>query len=139
MVQKIIFDQKVMAFMKVFDYITHAQLKDCVNEPSYVLFIVDPGQMAKAIGKGGINVKKLEKKLGKKIKIAEFSDNALQFAGNLMFPAKIKDSERDGNTLIFEAENTASRGIMIGRGASHLRKTEEIVKRYFEIDEIKIK
>jgi len=125
--------------MSLFDKITHASLKDCINDEGFVLFIVEPGNMAKAIGKGGANIKRLEQKIGKKVKVAEFNENPLQFAGNLMYPARIKDSDRQGGVLIFEAADSASRGMMIGRNASHLRKTEEIVKRYFDIDEIKVK
>jgi len=139
MASKIIFDTKLMGIMSMFDKITHASLKDCIPFDDHYVFIVERGEMAKAIGKGGSNIKLLERKLNLKVKVAEYADNACQLTANLMYPAKIKDIKEEEGKIFVQSLDHASRGIMIGRNASNLRRVEGIVKRYFSIDEIKVK
>lgn len=139
MASKIIFDTKLMGIMSMFDNITHAALKDCIPFDDQYVFIVDRGQMAKAIGKGGSNIKLLERKLKLKVHVAEYADNACQLTANLMYPAKIKDIKEEDGKIFVQSLDHNSRGIMIGRNANNLRRVEGIVKRYFSIDEIKVK
>lgn len=139
MASKIVFDTQVMGIMSLFDKITHASLKDCIQFEDAFVFIVDKGEIAKAIGKGGANIKLLEKKLGKRVKVAEFADNAMQLTCNLMYPAKIKDCKEEDGVITLESQDHSSRGVMIGRNASTLRRVEGIVKRYYPISEIKVK
>ena len=58
---KIVYDQNLLKFMSVFESMTHARVKDCLqahlidakSEFDLVLFIVEPGDMGKAIGPKG--------------------------------------------------------------------------------------
>lgn len=135
---KIKFDINTMQIMSLFEKMTRANLKDCIISENLIVFIVDENEAAKAIGKKGINVKNLERGLKKKIKIVEFSDDIVRFVQNLAYPAKIERAEHDGKILTLTAVDMQSRGFLIGRGASILRNYESIVKRYFDIDEIKV-
>ena len=47
--------------MNVFENITGAKVKDCVNEGSRLLFIVEEASLGKAIGKQGSNIKRVSK------------------------------------------------------------------------------
>jgi len=127
-----------MKFMSMFESMTKAKLKDCIISESMITFIVEENEIAKAIGKGGANVRKLESMLNKKVKIAEFSDDLAKFIQSLAYPAKIREIKKDGRIVVITAADTQSRGLIIGRGASVLRAYEAIVKRFFDIDEIKV-
>ena len=136
---RIKFDINIIGFMSVFENSTHAKLKDCMTTPNGLLFIVEPNEIAKAIGKQGQNAKRLEHVLKKKIKIVEFSPEVGQFIRNLLHPLQVDEIEEAGNGLvILKGRDTQSKSMIIGRSASNLRGTEEIVKRYFPIEEIKI-
>lgn len=135
---KISFDIDSMQFISMFESMTHAKVKDCIKKPDKLIFIVETGEIGKAIGKKGANIRKLENKFKKKIKIIEFDEDPLIFTQNVFYPNKAKDiSEEEGVITITPIDNT-TRGYFIGRGASNLRNAEEIVKRYFEIKEIKV-
>jgi len=136
---KIVFDLAAMQIMSLFTRITKAKLKDCIVEDGQIMFIVENGEMSKAIGKGGSNVKLLEKKLSKRVKIVQYSSDLCQFVCNLMYPAKVKDCVLTDGIVFLEAEDHPSRGLMIGRSASNLRRCEEIARRYFKLEEIKVK
>jgi len=127
-----------MKFMSMFETITHVQAKDCIIDEQQILFIVPEQQIGKAIGKHGVNVKELERILKKKIKIIEFDSEALNFVRNVIFPLRLRDCHHERGIITLSAEDSKTRGILIGRAASNLRATENIVKRYFPIEEIKV-
>ena len=81
----------------------------------------------------------LENALKTRVKIVEWSPNLVKFVQSLVFPAKLKEvSEQDG-IVVLEPIDLKTRGILIGRNASNLRRFEEILKRYFDIKELKVK
>jgi len=127
-----------MKFISIFESITGVALKDCFEQNGRIIFVVKQGEIGKAIGKKGINTKKLERVLRKRIKIIEFNPELLQFIQNVIFPLKTKEIKSEDSTVIITPPDSETRGYLIGKGAVNLRNTEEIVKRYFEIKEIKI-
>ncbi|MBD3248676.1 NusA-like transcription termination signal-binding factor [Candidatus Woesearchaeota archaeon] len=135
---RIKYDVNLMKFISLFESITRARVKDCISKDERLIFIVQPGEMGKAIGKKGSNIKKLEKSLKKKIRIIEFDDEVAGFVSNCIYPSKAKDiEEREGKVMITPEDNKA-RGYIIGRGGINLRELEDIVSRFFEVDEIKV-
>ena len=135
---KRVIDSKVMQVMALFDKITHADLRDCILGEGSVLFIVEENQVGKAIGKQGVNSRKLEKALKRKVKIVEYNAEVTTFVKNLFYPLKAADVKLEDGVVYVYPVDTQTRGQMIGRNASTLRNVESIAKRYFKINEIKI-
>jgi len=135
---KIVYDMSAMKFMSLFESITRAKLKDCVIKENMVLFIVHPNEIGKAVGSKGANVRKLEKVLNKKVKIVEFSPEPVNFIKNLVHPLQVKEITEDEGTYTLTPVDLKTRGMLIGRNASHLRAYEDVVKRYFPVKELKV-
>ncbi|MBT4541162.1 NusA-like transcription termination signal-binding factor [Candidatus Woesearchaeota archaeon] len=136
---KIKFTPELMGFMSVFHRITNANLKDCfVDDNSTLTFVVSTGELGKAIGKKAINIKSLEKSFKKKVRIIEFHAELEKFIKSLVYPSKIDSIELQENIVTIQSTDSQSRGYLIGRAASNLRNYEKIVKRYFDIIEIKV-
>jgi len=127
-----------MKFMSIFESLTHASLKDCFEQSNRLVFVVNQGEIGKAIGKAGINIRKIERVLKRKIKIVEFNPDMLIFIQNIFFPLKVKEIKEEEEIVIITPPDSQTRGYLIGKSASNLRSTEEIVKRYFELKEIKV-
>lgn len=138
MVVKIKFDINVMRFISVFETLTRARVKDCFEQNGRLVFIVGEGEIAKAIGKGGSNIRKLENLIKKKIKVVEFSPELLEFVRNVVAPLKVADIVEEEGVVKITPPDSQTRGLLIGRGAVNLRGFEAIVKRHFEITEIKV-
>ncbi len=138
MTKKILFNNDIIKFMSIFANITHTDLRDCIETDNKLIFIVGENQVGKAIGKKGINVKKLEEKFKKKIKIIEYSKDPVQFIKNVVYPSKIKEIVCENNVYTITPMDSYTRGLLIGRNAINLREYENIVRRYFEIKEIKV-
>jgi len=138
MSQKITFNTEMLKFMSLFETLTHAKLKDCFFDREKLVFLVEQGEMGKALGRNKANIMKLEKMLNRKIKIVEFSPNRLQFITNYLAPLRITDIKEEGDLIIITGADTKTKGLIIGIKARNLRNLEKIVSKYFKIDEIKV-
>ena len=125
--------------MAMFESFTHAKLKDCFTFDDTLTFVVNEGEMGKALGKGASNVHRMQGSLNRKIKILEFNPEIQLFIRNMGYPARIQDIQQEGMIITLIPEDLRSRGILIGRNAQNLREMEKIAKRYFDIEEIKVK
>ncbi|MBT5022309.1 NusA-like transcription termination signal-binding factor [Candidatus Woesearchaeota archaeon] len=137
---KIIYDQQTIQQFSLFETITHAKCKDCFFDEvqNRLVFIVDGGHLWKALGKKSENVKKLEDKFGKKIKIVEYSNNLLTFIKNMVQPLRINKLEEEEGIITITEENMQTKGLLIGRNAKNLRNLETNIRRFFDIKEIKV-
>ncbi|MBR9675503.1 NusA-like transcription termination signal-binding factor [Candidatus Woesearchaeota archaeon] len=137
---KTTFTNETIRLIGLFERVTHAKLKDCFFDDNKLLvFVVYPNNILKAVGPKAKNVKTLENKLNRKIKIIEYNEDITRFIKNLVFPNKLKTIRLEDDKLVLEADNIKARGVLIGRGASNLRNLESITKKYFkEVNEIKI-
>ncbi len=135
---KFTLDANTMQTIALFEKLTNARIKDCIVGDSQIVFIVQEGEIAKAIGKGGQNVRQLESKLKKRVKIVEFNPDVIQFVKNVVSPLDVKEVRLEENKIMIDAKDLKTRGLLIGRGASNLRFFEGIVKRYFPVEELRV-
>lgn len=117
---------------------THARVKDSFQDGDLVCYIVAPGEMGKALGKGGSSIRKIQEKLGKKVKIIEFNDDVTKFVRNIILPLRVEKITIEGNTIIIEDSQKKTKSLLIGRQGRNLELLKRAVKRFFSV-EIKIK
>ncbi len=134
---KITFDMEKMKIISLFQAITRASVKDCF-ENDELMFIVGEGEIGKAVGKKGVNAKRISSALKRKIKIVEFNHQLPEFIKNLIHPLKVEKVQEEDGTITLTASDIKTRGYLIGRGGNALRKLEEKVKRHFPIKELKV-
>jgi len=106
---KIKYDMSLMKFMQLFENLTHAKVKDCIDN-DILTFIVEENEIGKAIGKNGSNVRRLEALLKKKIKIVEFSSDVSQFVRNFIMPLKAKEVSSEGGVITITGTDTKNKG-----------------------------
>jgi len=135
-VTKIKYDSEIMKLMTLFESMTGAKLKDCIlNER--LLFIVEENEIGKAIGKKGSNIKRLENMLNKRIKVVEFNQDVLQFIKNLLYPLQTSGIENNDDVIEIKSD-TKTKSLIIGRNQQNLKNLISIVKRFFDIESIKV-
>ncbi len=133
------YDVELIKLMSLFEKITRAGLKDCFYSKEKLLFVVDHGDMGKALGKKKANIDKLEKVLNRKIKIVEFNPDIKTFIKNLMYPLRILEIEEQDGVYTIKGPDTKTKGLMIGARAQNLRNFEEITQKYFnDVKELKV-
>ena len=123
--------------MSLFESLTGAKLKDCIANDN-VMFIVRESEMGKAIGKKGSNIKRIENLLKKTVRLVEFNDDACKFVANLIYPTKADDVKEEGGIVSIYVDDMKTKGIIIGRDRHRIKSINNIVKRYFKIEEVKV-
>ena len=136
--KKIVLDKETVQMLCLFEQCTQTHAKDCITLDEQLIFIVPTGEIGRAIGKGGQHIKRLEQKLRKRIKIIEYHQELSEFVKSVIAPLEIADLRLETDTLYLTAKDLKTRGMLIGRGASHLRLFESIIQRYFPIKQIKV-
>lgn len=133
-----------MKHIALFESISGANVKDCIIDENNgrVIFVVKEGDLGAAIGRGGRNIRLLERITGKKHEIIEHSEDPVQFIKNILKPAEVKEvriSERpDGKTIAVVAVNPRDKGVAIGKNGKNAERLRFLVKRYFQIQNVSI-
>ena len=126
-----------MRYMSLFESLTGAKVKDCILN-DIVMFVVHENEMGKAIGKHASNIKRVENTLKKRIKLVEFNNDVSQFVQNLIYPLKAREIKEEDGIVTVYGEDTRTKGLLIGRDRRNLNSINDIVKRYFKIEEVKV-
>jgi len=129
-----------IGFISLFENMTKAHVKDCMVNPkkNKITFVVAEGQAGVAIGKGGMNIKRLEEKLKKRVEVLEFSEDPVKFLTNIFRPIKIINayvSEKSSGTKALSAQ--VARG-NLGMIKAKMKTAKELLDKYFKFDEINI-
>ena len=134
---RIKYDSDLIKLMTIFESISGAKVKDCIADDK-VIFIIEENDMGKAIGRNGINIKKMENATKKKIKLVEFSQDPVQFIRNFIYPMQALQINNEEGIITIHGKDSNSKAIIIGRERQNLNQMLEIAKRYFDLKEIKV-
>jgi N utilization substance protein A len=121
--------------------LTKSTAIDCLLDERFdrIIYVIRPGDMGLAIGKKGENIKRMQKVLGKKIEMVEYSENPTEFMQNMFRPAVLSrvTEEEDGKVNIIIGKK-GDLGIAIGRGGANVEKARLLFRRFFgkELGEI---
>ncbi len=133
----ITYDSDSMKLIMLFESMTRAKVKDCIQDEK-IVFVIEQGDMGKAIGKSGANIRRMETQLKKKIRLVEFSSDVLQFVRNVIHPIEALGITQDSGIITIHGKDTSARAMLIGRERKNINHITQIVKRYFDVKEIKV-
>ena len=122
----------ITAFQKV----TGVDVKDCLVTEGCVYFLVGPGRLGRAIGKGGNSIKELRRIFDKPVRIFEYSDSPEGMIKNMIPGASNMEIEEDCIKVFVPAEN---RSEVIGRGGRNIKAIKEFLSRHFRIKRLILK
>ena len=144
MTQEIKLTTDQMRLMSLFQNITKATARDCVEDEKLdrLIFVVNEGKMGLAIGKGGSHIKTLQNKINRNVELVEYSDNKERFLKNILnekYILEIKMSERlDGSQQAIVIVDNSKKGVVVGREGRNAEKARLLARRYFDITSVLI-
>lgn len=144
MTQEIKLTTDQMRLMSLFQNVTGATARDCVEDEKQnrVIFVVNSGKMGLAIGKGGSHIKSLQNIVKKNVELVEFDDDPAKFLKNMLnskLVSEVKLSERaDGSKQAIVLVDPRKKGIVVGREGRNAEKARLLAKRYFDISSVLI-
>lgn len=127
-------DITTIGYIRIFEKNTQARVKDCFLEGDKIFFIVHPGQIGRAIGKRGENIKKIAKLLNKGLRIIEFNTDVKRFVANALIPIRNAVIKLEGKDLNIELKDYNSKAKVIGRDRKKLKNLQKLVSKYFDVN-----
>ena len=130
--------------MSLFQNVTGATARDCIEDEKLdrVIFVVNPGKMGLAIGKGGITIRNLQNVVKRNVELVEYSEDPVEFLKNILNPklvSEIKINKRlDGSMQAIVMVDPKKKGIVVGREGRNAEKARLLAKRYFQISSVLI-
>jgi N utilization substance protein A len=119
---------------------TNAPVRDCFVDNDVVYYIVEEDKIGLAIGKNGNSIKNVEKVVGKKVKVFEYSSDPEKFVKNLIPQCKEINIIEEGDMIKVEIKVSRNdKGFVIGRGGEKIKIYKEILKRVHNISDIQVK
>ena len=144
MTQSIKLTTDQMRMMSLFQNVTGATARDCVEDEKQdrVIFVVNTGKMGLAIGKGGIHIKSLQNIVKRNVELVEFDEDPAKFLSNLLnskLISEVKINKRaDGTKQAIVMVDPRKKGIVVGREGRNAEKARLLAKRYFDISSVLI-
>ncbi len=139
MTQEIKLTTDQMRLMSLFQNVTGATARDCVEDEKQnrIIFVVNSGKMGLAIGKGGSHIKSLQNIIKKNVELVEFHEDPAAFLKNMLNPkfvSEIKLTKKDDGSLqALVIVDPNKKGIVVGREGRNAEKARLLAKRYFNI------
>ncbi|WAI00799.1 NusA-like transcription termination signal-binding factor [Methanogenium organophilum] len=141
---EIVLNEQSLQLMAQFEQLTGAGSRDCIIDErnERLIFVINPGEMGRAIGKQGSSIKKASDDLGKRIEVVEFSDDAEQFLRNCFLPARVTsvqfEENEEGDLVAFIDVVEEDRGIAIGKAGKNIFKAKCLAERQHDVANVQL-
>lgn len=129
-----------MKYIYLLESITGVTTMDCVidDENNRIIFLVKKGQAGIAVGRNGINIKRLQKLLGKNVEIVEYAETLEELIKNSLFPARVLSvrlkKDTSNRKIVVVSVPANERGLAIGKDGKNIKRARMLAKRYFDVD-----
>ena len=133
-------DMKMMRYINLFSKISRVNTTNRFVYNNVLIFAVPRKRISQAIGKQGVNMKKVGEAFRKRVKVIpmpEGRQNIRDFIMNIVSPATFNKIEiRDNNVTINAGK--IDKAALIGRGRTREKELEEILRRVFGVASVRI-
>ena len=132
-----IIDMRTMRYINLLDKITHVKTSKCFVHNGSIFFAVDKRDVSRAIGPSAMNVRKMQEKTGKKVRIIEQADgigNVKSFIEDIIAPVRIKAVEVKDNSVMITAGSSQTKASLIGRNRKREEELKQIIQDFFNLD-----
>lgn len=135
----VVLDTETIRLITLFENLTGVGVRDCLvdNENNIAYFVIDEGEIGKAIGRNGSSVKNIENLIKKNVKVFEFSDNVENFVKNLISQINSVELRMKNGINVAEVHvDKRNKAIVIGRNGKNLKVYKELLQRNHNVNEL---
>ena len=131
---------KEIQWINLFERVTRIKSSACFDYAGNLVFLVKPALVSRAVGRDGMNVKRLSGIVHKRIKIIAIpSQNAgslERFTLSIIYPNKIKQIQITDNEVLIRAGK--SKASLIGRDRARELELQGVLENLFKIQKLRI-
>jgi len=135
---KIVYDEKLMKYIALFESSTKVNVKDMFLINNILYCVVEKEDLKRAIGPNGAKIKRIENMVKKKIRILPYSSDVKLFVKDLLYPFEVDKIEENDKIINIYCKESKTKGLLIGRERRNLLNFKEIIKRYFPVEDLKV-
>jgi N utilization substance protein A len=140
-VPEIALDTESLGYIRLFEERTGAHVKDCLAAEDKLVFLVEPGEIHKAVGPGGVLVDRLKGLLKKEIMVVEYSDDAGTLVKNVFYaysPKTVELAPKGRGRHASVTVDPAWKARAIGKAGKNLKIARAILMRHSDIVSVNV-
>ncbi|MEE9323283.1 MAG: NusA-like transcription termination signal-binding factor [Candidatus Aenigmarchaeota archaeon] len=122
--------------VSIFERLVRVHVRDCLINEDTVYFLVEPGKMGIAIGKGGSKIKNVCRALGKNVKIFEHADTPEKLLRKMI--PNINSIEIHEGVITISIP-VSDKSTVIGKNGKNIKMIREFLNRHFNIKNLRLK
>lgn len=129
-------DIQRMRYINLLDNTSHVKTRKCFVYNNTIFYAVPKELISKAIGPSAINIKKIQDKINKKIKIIQEPigiEDAKRFIEDIVSPLQFKSLEIKEDIFLLTAGNQ-SKAALIGRNRRRYNELKQVIEDFFNKD-----
>ncbi len=138
---EIAFDTETLGYIRLFEERTGARVKDCLEAEEKLIFLVEPGEIHKAVGPAGTVVERLKEMLKKEIQVVEYSDDPEKLAQNIFYAYEVKSvalAPKGKGRHATITVDPAWKARAIGKAGKNLKIARAILVRHSDIHSVSV-
>jgi len=130
-----------LRYLSIFSELTGAMAFRCVEDEdnNRLIFLVKPEDMGKAIGRGGRNIRLLERLFSKNVEVVQYSNDLETMVRNL-FPGvrlvNVNIVRRGQTRVVYIKVDEKDLGKAIGRGGRNSNRARLILRNLFNVENV---
>ena len=135
-------DMQLMRYINLFAKTTRVETTKVFVYNNQIIFAVPKSKVSVAIGKGAVNVKRLNDILRKKIKIVampavDSNEGIGKFVEDVVAPIEFNKVEVKENSVVVNA-GRQSKAALIGRNRMREKELGDVLRNFFHITKLRI-
>ena len=136
--------EEELRYIALFENITGVPARDCVIDRANdrIIFIVDKGFAGLAVGKGGVNIRRIKELIGKSVEVVEYGETPEELIRNSLYPARVLSvritKTSSGQKIAIAVVPPEDKAIAIGRNGRNIKRAILLAKRYFDISAVRV-
>jgi transcription termination/antitermination protein NusA len=138
---EIAFDTETIGYIRLFEERTGARVKDCLEAEDKLVFLVETGEIHKAVGPGGTIVDRLKGLLKKEIMVVEYSDDVEALVKNVFFaysPKSVTFQPKGKGRHASVTVDPAWKARAIGKQGKNLKIARAILMRHSDVVSVNV-
>jgi N utilization substance protein A len=127
--------------LQLFERVTRARAIDFVQLDDRIVFVVEHGQLRRALGPQARSLNKLKELFEKPVDIVEFSDDPAKFLKNIFHQYEVLEvalGEKAGRKHATVSVKPDEKGRAIGKGGRNLKVAQMLASRHTDIQSVSV-
>lgn len=131
---------ETMRIIALFEKMTGATVKDCLDEPDRLTFVVPEPDLGKAIGKKAANLLQAKEALKRDVEIVGYDADAAKFVRNIFHKFAVTEvafqTRADGTKIARVKVDPKEKGKAIGKAGRNVQIASKLAARHSDVAEV---